>query len=715
MSDKYNKEEESVLQKIQNQTGCLLLVIGVAMLAFVLTDLLSSRTGIFGGGPSANAVGEINGESVSYTEYDNRYKTTLLRAQQNNPGLEINAQMQESFKQQAWNSIVQEKLVQREYNDLGLTVSGAELEDITLGANTHPQLQQAFKNPETNQFDKAALSKFLREDIQTNPDAKEQWIIFENELTKQIVTEKYTQLLELSYYVTELEARHAIFEEQAVRGVNVVGLNYATIADSTISVSDAEIKAYLNDHKAEYEQEASRDIEYVKLNVIATAEDTASAAKYITDIKPRFEKSEDDSSFVSINNSETPFDPSYLPRGKFSSDVEDDIFNADNGEVLGPYLNSGVYSLFKVVDVKQDSISSVRASHILFRANSGDTLQALADARKALADIRAGRADFAELAKEKNVDASRNQGGDLGWLRKESFNAPKKFIDEAKRTPVGGYFIVKTKQGAQLGKVTGAPTRKTVQVAQMSVRVDASTETDRAVYRQAGELLSAISTEEGTFEEIVERNKFTKGVAKNINEKDRRVSGIDNGNIVARWLFADDTEEGDVSDILEFDNMYVIARVSKVREEGMPDIEDVREKIEPLVRDQKKAEKLRPQVEEAIAKAEGATALAKELNTVVTPVPDLNYRDGNIPYVGQDEKLVGAAFGTKIGERTDVLTGKNGVYVIFVEREAEIKFPDDLTEKQVELREQKTQTLAPAVEQALVDLGNVKDQRYKFY
>ena len=155
MSDKYNNEEQSVLQKIQNQTGCLLLVIGVAMLAFVLTDLVSSGSSIFSS--NDNSVGEISNEPVSYDEYNQTYEALKAQLIQNNPGIAFDENMSKQYQQQAWNMIIESRLVEPEYEKLALTVSLAELEDLTIGDNTHPQIQQSFRNPETNQFDKQRL------------------------------------------------------------------------------------------------------------------------------------------------------------------------------------------------------------------------------------------------------------------------------------------------------------------------------------------------------------------------------------------------------------------------------------------------------------------------------------------------------------------------------------------------------------------------------
>ena len=716
MSDKYNKEEPSVIQKIQNQTGCLLLVIGIAMLAFVLTDLFSSRTSMFG--KSANSVGTIDGESVDVQEYNEIYDGILANLQAQNPGLQLDERFLASYKQQAWNLLVQAKLVSKEYEKLGITVSGAEMEDITIGDNTHPQLRQAFVNPESGQFDKARLVRYLREDIEASPDQKAQWLSFEQELIKQLKTEKYSALMRSAFYVTDLEVLTEATRRDMTVNASMVGLSFNTIPDSTITVSEKDIANYVKEHRSEYEQTASRDIEFVAFDVVPSKEDSASTLEWITSNTEKFRTATDDSLFVSLMGTETPYDSEFKVRGNFTSDVEDDLFNAEAGELVGPFENKGTYALFKIVDIGEDSLRSVRASHIMINVGgrtAEDTATALSEARTLLADIRAGRTDWETEAKNKNYDGTGDKAGDLGWLREGTRTASEEFVDKALSAGNGNYFVVASRNGVQIGKVTSAVSRKTIQVARLTQTVIPSTETDREYYRMAGEFLAKAKGDEA-FEDVAEGLGYSKKVSKKITEDDRRVAGIENGNIIARWLFDSETEEGDVSDIIEVDGKYVVAHCTKVRKDGLPDVEDVRSKVEPIVLGLKKGEILKKKFEEAIASgAESAEDLSKALETQVTPAPGVAYSSGSLPYIGSDDKVLGTIMGTAVGKRSEIIVGENGVYVVYVNNENEYELPANPDDYKAELSNSLNGDIEGDVERALLDIGKVKDLRYKFF
>ena len=715
MSDKYNKEEPSVIQKIQNQTGCLLLVIGIAMLAFVLTDLFSSRTSIFS--QNANSIGTINGESVDVQEYNAIYDNLIANLQAQNPGLELSEQFLASYKQQAWNQLVQQKLVTLEYEAAGLQVSGEEMEDITIGNNTHPQLQSAFQNPETKQFDKARLVRFLREDIEASPEQKAQWLEFEKQLATQIIAEKYMAITRSLFYGTELEANKAAKDREQTVTANLVGVSYTTIPDSSIQVTDADINSFVKKHSYEFKQKASRDIEFVVFDLAPSREDSIATLEWVADNKEKFEKAEDDSLFVALSGSETPFDTAFKIRGNFTPDVEDDLFAADTGTVLGPYENQGVYALFKVVEIGKDSLKSVRASHALLSVGGRtkeDTLKTVEEAKKLLADIRAGKTTLEQEAKNRNFDGSGAKGGDLGWLRQESRTAPKKFIDKALAAGKDNYFIVTTNNGVHIGKTTSDVSTKTIKVARLTQTVIPSTETDREYYRMAGEFL-AKAKGDVVFEELVEEMGYSKKVAKKITEEERRVAGINNGNIIARWLFDPETDEGDLSDIIEVDGKYVVAHCTKIRKEGLPDAEDIRAEVEARVRNDLKAKQIYPKFTEALKSNKDAESLAKALETVVTLLPAVNYQEGNIPYVGRDNKVTGALFGTAAGKHSDVIIGEGGVYVVFVTSYNEYNLPQDVAKLKEEETANLNQMVDQNIEEALLKIGKVKDKRYKFF
>ncbi len=711
MSDKYNKEEESLLQKIQNKTGCLFLVIGVAMLAFVLTDLVGSGSSIFGS--TANSVGTISGEQISYEEFNARFEAMKQQIAQNNPGFVMTEEISKQYNDQAWNLLVQSKTTDLEYDKLGIDVSPAELEDLTIGNNTDPQIMQSFTNPETGQPDKQRLVRFLKEDINQDPNAKASWLAFQDQFVAGLKAKKYNALIGGSYYTTDLDVKYKNIENNKTINASVVALPYAQNADSSITVSDKEIMSYAKEYKDKYEQNASRDIEYVKIDVTPSREDSSKMMEWGTEVAEKFRNEKDDSAFVSIMSSETTYDASYKVRGTFSADIENKIFGANVGEVVGPLEKSGTYSVFKVTNTGTDTLKSVKGSHIQFGVTGNDTATAEVEARDLLAKIKSGATTFEVEASNRNYDASRSTGGDMGWVREGSGSYPPRLINRLFNSGVDNYVIVRSSRGVHLAKATSAVSRKTVQVALIDQTIYPSTKTDGDSYKKAGQLLTRVN-KENSFESVAEQLVLTKRVAGKVTESNPAIPALSNPSKLTRWLFDAETSTGDISPILDMNGSYVVAHLVKINEKGLPSAEDLRADIEPLVKDRKLGEKLKSKVETALANASSADALAKELGTVVSQLPAASFGAGSLPYIGQDDAISGAIFGVPVGRHSDVIVGKAAVAVVYVNNENEYQ-KDDLTILKQQMSREAAQEARGLASVALEDKAEVKDQRYRFY
>lgn len=711
MSDKYNHEEESLLQKIQNKSGCLLLVIGLAMLAFVLTDFVSSGTSIFGS--TSNNVGTIAGQAITYEEFNGKFEELKNQVLQNNPGFVMDESMAQQYRDEAWKQLLAAKTVEPQYEKLGITVSAAELEDLTIGKNTHPQIRQSFTDPNTGTFDKSRLIRFLKEDINANPEALKNWKTFQDQFSASLVAQKYSALVASSFYATDLEARAKGQDEKKSVNASIVALPYQQLSDSIYTVTDKQIISYAKRFGEKYEQKASRDIEYVNLTVVPSREDSLRMMDWTTEAAEKFATATDDSTFISIMNSETPFDPSYKVRGTFSPDIEDNIFSAETGKVVGPFQKNGVYTLFKVLATGTDSLRSVKASHILFSVFGTDTAKAEEEARAVLAKIKSGETNFATEAALKNYDATRSTGGDMGWVREESGTYPKRLMNALFNSGVGSYIIVRSERGVHLAKSTSAVSRKTVKVAVLDQSLYASSATDGDIYKMAGELLTKAQGEK-SFEEVAESMNLTKRVANRITEENRNIAGLSDANKVVRWLFDEKTKEGDISSIIDLNGSYLVARVSKMRGAGLPDASDLRGELETLVRNELKAKDLVPKMEKALENAKTADDLAKTLGVNVVAAPATSFMTGSLPYIGQDENVIGAVLGTPVGKRSQVISGKSAVAVVYVNNENAYD-PADIASLKMQMRMENAQSVAGELQMALNKKADVKDTRYKFY
>ncbi|PCJ65242.1 MAG: hypothetical protein COA58_10305 [Bacteroidetes bacterium] len=711
MSDKYNKEEPSLLQKIQDKTGCLFLVIGVAMLAFVLTDLVGSGSSIFGSNQSS--VGSIAGESISYEEYNNSYEAMKQQVLQNNPGFQMTDEIAQQYKDQAWNLLVDAKTINKEHEKLGIAISPAELTDLTIGKNTHTQIRRSFLNQETQQFDKQRLIRFLKEEIHNDEKAKQSWETFQEQFTAGLKAEKYNNLIAGSFYTTELDARVENKENRQTINANIVSLIYAQNLDSSITVTDSDIMSYVNRNKSKYEKDASRDIEFVRLRVVPSSKDSAKMLSWAGDLIEGFTNSKDDSAFVSNNISETYYNGRFLVRGSFSPSIETRIFAADKGQVVGPFEENGVYSLFKISDIGTDSLRSVQGSHIFFSVAGNDTAKAEADAKEVLAKIRSGETTFELEASSRNFDATRSTGGDMGFVREESRAYPPRLVKRLLSSSQGNYFIARSNRGIHLAKTTSSVSKKTVKVAILDRLIFPSTETDDRYYKSAGALVTGVNSET-SFEDMAENEHLTKRVANNITEESRTIPGIPNSSKVARWLFDGNTSKGDISSIIDLDGDYIVARVTEIREEGLPSAEDLRTEVETLVKNEKLAEKLAPKMESALANANSAEELAKELGTIVSAVPAASFAGTSLPYLGQDLKISGTIFGVPTGSHSKVITGKSAVAVVYVNNENTYD-AGNLEEDKKNLTSEAKRSAQNVATEALKKKADIKDQRYRFY
>jgi peptidyl-prolyl cis-trans isomerase D len=711
MSDKYNNEEQSVLQKIQNQTGCLLLVIGVAMLAFVLTDLVSSGSSIFSS--NDNSVGEISNEPVSYDEYNQTYEALKAQLIQNNPGIAFDENMSKQYQQQAWNMIIESRLVEPEYEKLALTVSLAELEDLTIGDNTHPQIQQSFRNPETNQFDKQRLIRFLKEDINSNPEALQNWNSFQQQFTASLIAQKYSQLIMSSVYTTDLEAANYGRDNNQTKNATVVSLPYSQYEDSTLSVSDSEILSYMKAHSSKFERDASRDIEYIRLNVIPSQEDSMDMIFQAKEIAQKFVETKDDSAFVSIMNSETPFNKTFQRRGSFLASVENEIFSANIGEVVGPAQENGIYSVYKIKGIGTDSVSSIRGSHILINVAGTDTAQAEKSARELISQIKAGATTFEAEANKKNYDASRGNGGDLGWVTKDSRAYPSKLINRLFRSPKGQYFVVRSNKGVHIGKTTSQISRKTVQVAVVDQKIFPSTKTDGEYYKMAGDFLTKANGNK-SFEEVAEELGLTKRVANDIKESSLAIPGVSNPNSIAKWLFDDASNEGDISSIIDIDGNYYVARITNIKAKGLADINEERSEVENILLDQKKSEKLYARMSEALKKSSNADELANELEISPVSIPAASFNNSSIPYIGRDLIISGTIFGLPVGGKSDIIKGERAVALVYLNNDNQYE-ATDAEDLKVQITDQVKQEMQQKSRKTLIENGEVIDLRYRFY
>ncbi|PJA10035.1 MAG: hypothetical protein COX70_00025, partial [Flavobacteriales bacterium CG_4_10_14_0_2_um_filter_32_8] len=273
----------AVIGKIREKSSLVLIIVGVAMLAFLLpTDGIRN---LFGG--ADNTIGEIGDIKISGQEFDQKLETAISLWEAQNKTSATN-EVRDSYKEQVWNDLIREVVLESQFKELGIAVSPEELFDMVQGSDPHPQVKQAFTDPNTGIFNPSQVLQFLKS-LETMPaENKNQWLQFEDGIEKERIATKYNNLLTKGMYATTSMQKRTYVDQTENRTIKFVAKRYVSINDSTITVTAEELQAYYNEHKNEYQQEASREIEYVKFEVTPSVADIAEAKKWIEETAGEF-------------------------------------------------------------------------------------------------------------------------------------------------------------------------------------------------------------------------------------------------------------------------------------------------------------------------------------------------------------------------------------------------------------------------------------------
>jgi peptidyl-prolyl cis-trans isomerase D len=356
-----------------------------------------------------------------------------------------------------------------------------------------------------------------------------------------------------------------------------------------VKVTDSELKAYLSSHKDEYQKKETKDLSYIAIDVIPSAQDTAYVKEEIERLKLELVNADNDSTYVVVNSdSPSPFN-NYTP-GQLPEVLKGDDVTLGAGAIVGPNVENGSFVVYKISNMAPSDTYSARASHILFKAASEsaeDKAKAKKEARAVLRKIKNG-SDFAEMARIHGTDGTKSKGGDLGWFSDGAMVEP--FESAVYAASRKGLLpdVVESKFGYHIIDVTATKTNVVYKVATLSLEIFVSDLTRNDFYRDA-EAFALNANNDDEFIANAKESGYTIRSAKNVDKNARRISGIREGRNIAYWAY-NTANLGDVSDVFEIDNQYIIATLTGEQDAGVADLSAVRVEIAKKVRDQKKAD-----------------------------------------------------------------------------------------------------------------------------
>ena len=699
----------ATLEKIRSKSGLLLAVIGIAMLAFILGDLLkSTNSGVANDGN----VGQVLGEDVSIQSFQQKVDEGIENWKSQNQQAVLDQTTLAQIRDQIWEQYVRELVMKNQFEELGVAVSDDEWMERISGINVHPEISKipTFQDPATGQFDRTKVLGYLKQiDQDETGDARKRWVGFQKYLIDLIKTSKYNSLVGKAMFTTIEEAKMEFHSNTDTATFNYVVIPFTSINDSDVKPTDDELEAYYSIHKAEYEQEASKDVDFVVYTVVPSVEDDAITKEEITKLVVDFEASDDYELMARRNSDNTNSRFTYNTQDELQDPNWKDLFNTTKGTVIGPYLtNPGVYRIAKLAEVAFRS-DSVQARHILIKPTQTMSLDSVNTKMTALKLAIESGADFGMLAQQNSEDqGSAIKGGDLGWFQEGVM--VDEFNEVCFTSKIGDLSLVTTQFGVHLIQVTKtSKSVKKAKIAYIDRTVEPSTETVNAYYSQAAQFAAKILNDGVSFDTLIVTDNLAKRSDKKVTANKPTISGIPNSRELVRWMYTT-AKVGSISEVFQFDNSYVVASLTKEYVKGVPELEDIKEQITALVIKEKKASKISKSI-----KTSDLASIASANDTSVVSGQKTTFANLNLEGIGYEPELVGGIFANKVGAVSSPITGRNGVYVVQVTAIDKATSQADFGVQKLNMQTQASSYANNASYNALKKAADVQDNRVDFY
>jgi len=706
----------ATLQTIRDRAGILVAgIIGLAILAFVLGDFLgrgnASRIGL----KKKMEIAEIGGKSISYIDFDKRVNN-LTEVYKLSGQTNMDEATTQNIQNQAWDQMVREMVMSKEYGKLGLNVSPDELFDLVQGENPHPYVRQLFTDQNTGVFNRSALIRFLKNmENDESGNSKKYWMFMEDQIDSDRMFTKYLTLIRQGLFITDSQVKEVLDMNKKSFNIRFVLERYSTVADSAVTISQEDLENYYKAHKEDYKQTASREIEFVEFDVTPSESDKQAAEDWINDIKPDFEATDNMEQFINAN-SDVPYVFKNYKKGELPEILNDFMFSNPTGAIYGPYFENGEYKLAKLGSVNYLP-DSVHARHILISIKEGVTSEQARNKADSLKNLIDKGTDFALLATLNSDDQGSAQlGGDLGWFKEGMMVRP--FSEACFSGKKGDVLLVETQYGWHIIEILSqGPKSKKVQVGTLVHQIQPSSTTYQNAYSLASRFAGTNNTYE-KFSAAVSKEGLNKHVANDIKESDRQIPGLESPRPLIRAIFKGKNNEivldQNQQAVFELDNKFVIAYVTGVREEGIAPLQQVKEDVALNERKKKKAELIINRLKQKIADNKTLDDLANNMNEKILEANDINFSSFAVPGAGIEPGLIGSLVTLPIHTLSQPIEGESGVYVVEVTSvtEKEMSSVEDEKSSLLQLYRNKVNTEAY---NALLEKAQVKDKRAKFY
>ena len=698
----------AVLEKIRVKFGILIsVVIALALLSFIIDPNTISQ--VASSMSSKYRVGKIDGNSVSYQDFDNElnYQNRIFEYMyRRNANTD---QEMEYVRNMAWKTFVDRYMFLYNAKKAGIQVGEAELVDLTSGDMVSPMISQIFVD-ETGAFSKDMLSNYLQSmQYDQTGQARMFWEYLQNTVTTDQYYVKYNSLFNAGNFINPLMMTDEIADNNNSVGVEFVMVPYGYQRDTTIEVTDAEIRNYYKEHKKLYRQTASRDIEYVVFEVKPSQTDIADANDKVVKAYDEFSTTDNVKNFL-MKNSDTPYSDEWYKKGELrtvSADVENFVFDSKTrtGDVSQVLAKDNTFYVARVMDSAMVP-DSVFVKGILLQGVQTDLADSLLNV------LKTGKDNFENVAAQYSAMGASQTGepGDYGWMTK---NTMFPGIESVFTARLNNLYVVETQYGKHILKVTdrSEPLQKK-KVAIFEKEALPSGNTINEYYVQANALATKADGKYENLKKVVDEEGLALLTRNNLREGDENVGSVnDRTKEISKWAF-ETKREGKVSNVLNINNdYYVVAALKKIHKEGYAPVADVASSISSIIYNQKLGEKKAAETAGKIAGLGSMEAIAEALGTTVSTREGISF--SSYMNQGLDPKFIGAVTAAEEGVISQPLAGNIGVYVykVISHDEGSSFTEEDVKNRAAQMSYYASQSLLPVMMQD----ADVEDNRARFF
>ncbi|MDA8686109.1 SurA N-terminal domain-containing protein [Robiginitalea sp.] len=658
----------AILEKIRKRTTVLIIIIGLALFSFVISDLFTR--GGFQGGKAGSSLGEVNGEAISIDDF-----RLEMESMESRLGGQLSTTQ---VVNTVWDQTVRNLLLSQQFEALGIDIGQDQIMEII---RTNPNFTQ---NPQfldaNGNFDEDAFRNFITDLRVNQPQQYQFWLQNEAALIQTAKEQTYFTLIQSGTAGTLEEGKFDYHLTNDKVDIRYVRLPYTAIPDSTITISKDEMADYIEDNPDRFSQEEARDIRYVYFEEKASEADEEAITsamlglledkeEYRDDLDSTvviegFRNTEDMAAFLD-RNSDTRYDTVFRGKNELSPQYADTLSSMPVGAIYGPYRDGNFFRISRMMAKKANG--SVKASHILIayegalRANPEVTRskdEAESRAQELLAQARQNNDEFAQLARDNSDGPSAPSGGDLGYFLEGVMT--EKFNDFAFQNSVGTIGLVETEFGFHVIKVDDK--RDVVRLATLSRAVEPSDETVNTLFTDATKLEMEVTENPQQFAGIAQEKGYEVRPVNKLKAMDENLPGLGAQRRIVQWAFNPDT---DVADVRRFDmnNGYALVQLTAKFNKGTRSVEEASVQVLPLLRKKRKAEMMK-----TANASKSIEDIAKDNNQNISTASALNAKSPTIPGAGREALVVGIAVAMEQGAISGLIEGETGVYKFEVVR-----------------------------------------------